>query len=328
MADDAPRCSYCGYNLTGLGEGTRCPECGMVSVPEALRREVWGICDSPWRLWGLMARPFTVHPPAWWWSLDRPGDLRRSFVLLAVNLVLTLLIILSGLTICDSVVVRRSAVQEFYDQADPQADLLASRQLEEQFHSLCRSTGERVVSAYGVSRAERNQWPVSTAARFRGTCRLAWAWGGQALWWAAGVFGWLVLVWAYMTYIGLCTQIRRGLPSFARPPRSIIAAANLQSCKLVLLAVLVVCGGAVELAARWVCDGQPTRGCSLVLDAVLAVLVTAASTMWIGALASDFTHQLVRSRVHIVRLLVMYAVLFPAVTICGLVIFVQMRMLS
>ncbi len=32
---------------------------------------------------------------------------------------------------------------------------------------------------------------------------------------------------------------------------------------------------------------------------------------WVGPLRSDYTHQLVRSRLHAVRIIAMYAVLFP-----------------
>ncbi len=33
-------CLACGYDLSGHGEEPRCPECGLLNIPEGYRRQV------------------------------------------------------------------------------------------------------------------------------------------------------------------------------------------------------------------------------------------------------------------------------------------------
>ncbi len=316
MTDNAPRCLYCRYNLTGLPEGSRCPECGMVSVPEALRREVWDLVGSRRRLWALMARPIAKHPPGWWWALDRPGDVRRSFGVLLRNLGLSLAIVLAALVATDSVVVEEIWVRQLYDQADPQAKTLFWTETVTAYRSFSEATETRRTSSdpkyWGSAEYRRIRSP---ARRTSSSYRVLWNWSPEVLWVGVGAFAWLVLVWAYVAQVGLWTQIRKGLPEFAKAPRTIVAAANLQSCKLVFLAVLVVLGCAVEVATRYACAGRGSRGYVLALGGISGGLALAAGTMWVGALRSDFTRQLVRSWLHATRIVLMYALALPTLTV-------------
>ena len=321
MTDNAPHCLYCAYNLTGLAEGTRCPECGMVSVPEALRKEVWGIVDSKRRRWALMAHPLAKHPPGWWWSLDRPGDVRWSISLLVRNLVLCLMIILSAFVAADSVVVEWRRLVEHYDQADPRAQTCCWYEDITLYGLLARvvalehSASHRYTQSFNsMMRSAR-----SPAMRRIVTCRVRWCWSFEILEGTAAVWVWLLLVWAYVAQVGLWTQIRQGMPDFARPPRTIIAAANVQSCKLIFMAILVTVACGVEVVSRWACDGQWSRGYALVVYGGVGGLALAAAAMWVGALRSDFTRQLIRSRIHAARIIVMYALAFPAVTTLAIV---------
>jgi len=320
MTDKAPLCLYCGYNLTGLEHGTRCPECGKVSVPAALREQVWAVVDSGRRLWALMNRPLAAHPPGWWWALDRPGDVRRSIHTLVLNLALSLLIVLAALFTAGLLAVEVTVINELYDQADPQAETIAwDRQVTP--YGLFNDAGTTIQSDGGmVDWMRRAHKARSPAERVRSTERLAWYWSPRGLGVGASVFAWMVLVWAYVAQVGLWTQIRRGLPSFARPQSTIIAASNLQSCKLVFLAVLVVLGSVVEVASRRVCGGRNSSDYAVALWGIGAALAIAATTMWIGALRSDFTHQLVRSRLHAFRIVLLYALVFPALTILAVLL--------
>ncbi|MFH0980183.1 MAG: hypothetical protein V2A79_01420 [Planctomycetota bacterium] len=344
MTDNAPRCLYCGYNLTGLAEGARCPECGMVSVPEAFRREIWDTVDSRRRLWTLMARPIAKHPPGWWWSLDRPGDVRRSIVALIRNLFISFLVVLCALSAADSVVVQKTRVFEHYDQADPQRetlwwdrDVISYRMFNRYHRGEVTSGGSRP----SWSGEQRVRMP---ALRSTISYRLLWEWSTIAPVYGAALFAWLFLVWASVAQVGLCTQIRKGLPSFAKPPRTIIAAANFQSCKLVFLAVLVALGCVTEVVARGVWHAQLSggfdsglgrllplsplglRGYDLALEGLVVGLLVAAGTIWVGALRSDFTRQLIRSRMHATRLILMYAMALPALTVFAVWVWVAVHM--
>ena len=317
MTDNAPRCLYCRYNLTGLPEGSRCPECGMVSVPEALRREVWDLVDSPRRLWALMARPIAKHPPGWWWALDRPGDVRRSFGMLVRNLALSVVIVLAALVTAGSVVLEETEFSQLYDQADPKAKTLYWNEIIIAYRLFNKATETgftRSESGYIGSAKYRRILP-SRAWRTNSSYRLLWDWSAGALWVGAAAFAWLVVVWAYVAQVGLWTQIRKGLPEFAKPPRTIIAATNLQSCKLVFLALGVTLACGVEAAVRYVCHAQWVRSYELTLWGVGVGLFVAGGTMWVGALRSDFTRQLVRSWLHATRIVLMYALALPTLTV-------------
>ena len=56
---------------------------------------------------------------------------------------------------------------------------------------------------------------------------------------------WALLVWGIPTLVGLGTQIRKGMPPFARPPRTIVAAANCEAHRVTYLAVVLTLAGGV-----------------------------------------------------------------------------------
>jgi hypothetical protein len=59
----------------------------------------------------------------------------------------------------------------------------------------------------------------------------------------------------------------------------------------------------------------------VVFVAVVSVILVGVLG-WVSALRSDFTHQLIRSRVHLVRILLMYALAIPIALLLAVVIFV------
>ena len=218
-------------------------------------------------------------------------------------------------------------MEQVYDQADPLAPtrwlartVVAFRLLGEVDGALGASDGPL---PWGDVRVHLR----SPAQRIDVSYRVLWNWSPRALWLGAAVFGWLFLVWAYVAQVGIWTQIRQGLPDFAHPPRTIVAAANLQSCKIVLLAAGILLGCGVEVASRWSCNGQASPGYRLAVCAVGGALVLAAGTAWAGALRSDFTRQLIRSPIHAGRIILMYAVVLPALTVFAVALALRMGML-
>jgi len=58
-------CLACGYDLFGLGDEPRCPECGLLNIPQGYRRQVWELVDSgKWFFSGPFAF-FRKRPPGW-----------------------------------------------------------------------------------------------------------------------------------------------------------------------------------------------------------------------------------------------------------------------
>ena len=314
-----PHCLYCGYNLTGHADGARCSECGMVSVPAALREEVWGLADSRRRLWVLMARPFVKFPPGWWWALDRPGDVRRSTRTLAVNLALCAAIVFGVFIAADVVVVEQTESFAYYDQAAPDSGMRWVKDRVTQFGWLCqRNPVPMPAGQPAVIRTDDLPFR-SPVLRVVETFRITWVRSADGVWYGVIAFAWLVVVWGFVAQVGLWTQIRRGLPEFARLPHTIVAAANLQSCKLAFLAGFVAAAVAAELPLRYAClTGHHSHAYDLALCGLFAIVALAAAVSWVGALRSDYTHQLIRSRLHAARIILMYAVVLPTVTVLAL----------
>ncbi len=90
----------------------------MRNIPEALRREVWDLVDTRRRLWREMFSLWRKHPPGWWWSLDRPGDLRRALVRLVLNVTVSLLIIAAGVSVFGGIVVVEENAMYFANAND------------------------------------------------------------------------------------------------------------------------------------------------------------------------------------------------------------------
>ncbi|MCB9851004.1 MAG: hypothetical protein H6817_09920, partial [Phycisphaerales bacterium] len=114
LADESQgKCLYCAYDLTGIPDDANCPECGRQNIPTAFRREVQDIFDSPLRLYREAFRIIGKHPPGWYWSLDRPGDVARSFRLAILNIVLCF-VILGGAWIAANAYVVRVTEDTYY----------------------------------------------------------------------------------------------------------------------------------------------------------------------------------------------------------------------
>ena len=125
--------------------------------------------------------------------------------------------------------------------------------------------------------------------------------------------GWGVLalgVWAGPALIGIWTQIRRGLPEYAHAPRTIVAAANLEAHRLTFLAIAIGLVFSSDTLMR-VAMNEATYGIFVSWIGIAPLLFGMAG--WIGPLRSDHTLQLIRSRWHLVRIIAMYAVLFPII---------------
>jgi hypothetical protein len=82
-----------------------CPECGRISTVDAVRGETHALFDQPVRLYREALRFWSKHPPGWFWSLDRDGDVRRSRILLAINVMLVFAIVTGGWLVACSCVV-------------------------------------------------------------------------------------------------------------------------------------------------------------------------------------------------------------------------------
>ena len=122
VGDEASRvCVACGYSLYGLGEEPRCPECGLVNIPEAYRKQVWELIDSRRWFFSTMFNPFAKRLPGWWWALDRPGDVRRSFKFAAVHILASVLLIFAFAAIADSFVIKTTTVYSVPDPNNPAA---------------------------------------------------------------------------------------------------------------------------------------------------------------------------------------------------------------
>ena len=64
------------------------------------------------------------------------------------------------------------------------------------------------------------------------------------------LYVWAIFVWACPSLIGIWTQIRKGLPEFAKAPRTIIAASNYEAHRLTYLAIVMLAGMACDAGVR------------------------------------------------------------------------------
>ena len=141
---------------------------------------------------------------------------------------------------------------------------------------------------------------------------------------------WILLLWAGPAFVGLCTQIRKGLPKFARAPRTIIAAANYESHRLVYISLFIALCMGVELAVRRTVSfsaGSWWIRYAVVLVCLGVAIGVFGAAGWIGPLRSDYTKQLVRSRVHMIRIIIMYAIILPWVFALGIASLLDLRSL-
>lgn len=113
------KCIACGYNLRGLGDEPRCPECGLLNVPDALRKQVQQLIDlKPWFFSPFLA-PFEKQLPGWWWSLDREDDVRRSFKFAGIHVLVALFLVVPAGIIADSILVESTTQHVLTELTNP-----------------------------------------------------------------------------------------------------------------------------------------------------------------------------------------------------------------
>ena len=303
------RCVACGYDLFGLGEEPRCPECGLLNIPEGYRQQVWDWVGSGTWFFSGMFNPFRRRPPGWWWALDRDGDLRRSAKFLARYIALTMLLIIGIGTLFGSVLVEVTIDYTFQDVTNPDSPEPGQGQY-------------RVVVGLGGSWVRgHNTMPVTRAmgiATETTSTRVLFGCSRDIIWSTLTFAIWAIFCWAGPAMVGVWTQIRKGLPRFACAPRTIIAASNYEAHRAVYVGVAVVLGLALDAGLRVACYASQRALYSSAAQVLFLAVWMFAVTGWVGPLRSDYTRQLIRSRVHALRILLMYAIVLPPLTV-GLV---------
>ena len=300
------KCVACGYNLRGLGDEPRCPECGLLNVPEGLRKQVQQLVDStPWFFSSFLA-PFEKRLPGWWWSLDRQDDVRRSFKFAGIHVLVALVLVIPVGIIADSILVE-STTQHF--RTDPQDPTV-----KESIGKFVILTG-MADSWHGFE--DTVNWNSYASSATTTSTQVLFQPSIAALRMGLSYALWVVLVWAVPALIGICTQIRRGLPEFAKAPRTITAAANYEAHRLTYLAIIVAMAMAVDTALRVALAPSltwpPTAQYGTCVMALICIILLIAMIGWVGPLRSDYTRQLVRSWFHGLRIILMYAFFFPLV---------------
>lgn len=319
----APRCLYCHYNLTGLPEPARCPECGMVNVPQAYRLEVQKIVDDPPTRRRLFRTWIRRYPPGWWWSLDRPGDLVRSFRAACKGLGVALLLICVLFVAFGSVVVVEQTKSFYYAAGDWTRTPLHRPQVHSMHLTIAllpiqveieHEVNWMLLQQELTTSAPATGFSYATVVDYRPSVRFSWG----PVKTACVIWLWFFLSGLVPAQVGLWTQIRRGLPDFAKPRRTIVAAANWQVHAMLKLVAVLIPFLLLEMGLRlWGTDLY--RDIPGVVLFVGAVLLASPAITWVGALRSDFTRQLVRSRLHALRIVMMYVWLVPFLTVLTIV---------
>ncbi|UCE60395.1 MAG: hypothetical protein JSU63_01335 [Phycisphaerales bacterium] len=317
-------CLACGYNLRGLGDEPRCPECGLLNIPEGLRKQVWDLVDSGKWFFSGMFRPFEKRLPGWWWALDREGDIRRSYKFAAKNVLAAALIVLAASWTAGACVMRITAYYASFDTDNLDGPPVAE----------ATDVSYLGVGLMGIGQTAESEPDWSSlygrgqSVKQRYATRLMFKPSRDGMILGGGLLLWMVILWCGPAYVGISTQIRKGLPEFARAPRTLTAAANYESHRLVYLSIFIaVCLGIEVSLRRTINLSSPqsfvTYGASLIL--LLAAMVAFGAAGWVGPLRSDYTKQLVRSRLHAARIILMYAVLLPSLLTFGIISLVQIK---
>lgn len=325
--DEAIRCCVaCRYDLFGLGDEPRCPECGLVNVPDAFRKAVWKLVDSGRWFFSNIFRPFQKRPPGWWWSLDRENDLSRSFKFAGAHALATVVLIL-----CVGLVGDAFRVEQTWSYAYP-VPMTGSQPTINLFTTV-NVIGLGGKTLRSVERVEEVAASTLSSAAYGWRIRSARIVieppSVSAVWTCGWVVGWTLLSWFTLATVGLWTQIRTGLPRFANAPRTIIAASNYESHRMGYVALLFLLWAILESSLRltvfrfnalW--DLYPAHFLPL-----WGSIGTFAAIGWVGPLRSDYTRQLIRSRAHAVRVILMYAVGFP-IALTGAIAFLVVAVVS
>jgi len=303
------RCLVCGYDLRGLGDGPRCPECGLLNIPEGFRAQVWEVVDSGTWFFSGMFHPLRKRPPGWWWALDREDDVKRSLRFLLKNVCIATLATLTSAVLAGGLMLERTHHYTCFDINDPCGQPVYETDWIESFGNL----GGRNP---GWGSGEQPDWS-QLYARDRTfseslSSRVVFAPSWYSLFLGALLSIWICLVWACPGLVGLWTQLRKGLPKFALARRTVVSAVNYESHRMIYVSLFVIGGLSANLVIRlqgmtYSAPVGYAGACTLIVVAVVAL----AAAGWIAPLRSDFTKQLIRSRLHMLRILLMYAALLP-----------------
>ncbi len=318
------KCVACGYNLFGLGDEPRCPECGLLNVPEVYRKQVHELVDSGKWFYSGFFSPFKKRLPGWWWSLDREGDVRKSFRYAAINLLLSAMIILLFGGVVGLIHVETRTYVLYRMKDDPLGTIRKDRYFYNtttiHYHGEQWGNVEPSQSP-GNESTEDDEILTGFSTSLHLVIRPSWIF-------LLDCIPWIFLIWCVgfiPVYVGLFTQVRKGLPEYARPTRTILAAGNFESFRLIYLAILVCLGQILYLAAAYVLhQGNSTSGPQRLFatSALFFLLFLLGVLGWVGPLRSDPTKQLVRSRWHAFRIIVMYVLILPLLchaTISGVI---------
>ncbi len=318
---DHRECLACGYDLHGLGDGPRCPECGLLNIPQGYRQQVWDLVDSgKWFFSGFL-HPFKKRLPGWWWALDRDGDLQKSYKFAAKNFIIASMIVLISCYFANACVVKDMSRATARDKSDPiEAAVEIGKDITLYGFALLRGEEVEKVDYSQTRRTQRLGWHHST--------QLVYAPTWHALLYACGFISWLILQWGFPTFVGLITQLRKGLPEFARPQRTVIAACMYESHRTVYSAIVIAWLLSIEVATRYFALSASTPLSMTYFASTLILIVVSFISFgafgWIGPLRSDYTKQLVQSRWHQIRIILMYAIGFPLLILFTADMFISM----
>lgn len=317
-------CLACGYDLRGLGEEARCPECGLLNVPEGYRSHLQEEFDSGRRSFSSPLAPWAPRPLGWFWSLDRDSDRRACARRACFNVTGFYLAVVLILLASSSVAIRQTNTVSW---TDPESNATKSFSCDVYHRFLLIGQGSlseyfeipNRLQQFGI----RPKWNVVSSLVFSGPAEMSPRYISVLLIIAAFLVAALLLP----GLLGIATQIRKGLPDYATPRRSVWSALLLETQILWHFAVAFLLFTAVEVALRHTAYfnfrlGSFRAELYLIVGAAFGLQLYAAA-LWIGPVRSDFTHQLIRSRRHAVRIVAMYAVVFPVILLVTTVLLIS-----
>jgi hypothetical protein len=297
-------CVYCGYDLTGSTDTLACPECGRISTVDAVRGETHALFDQPVRLYREALRFWSKHPPGWFWSLDRDGDVRRSRILLAINVMLVFAIVTGGWLVACSCVVTVTGTERHLDPAGIEPPLLT------------RETTRRY-GALGTTLLNHNYFPehdrdlTVLTYDYAEKHEVAWALpqDGKGLW-GLGIATWLVVNWFLVGQLGFLTQNLFPCHATQRPDRTVAAAVNAESCRLPAQAMVLALLLAVDAAVRVLLPAGHFREHRMIVAILIPLGIALVWSHWICPLRSDSLGMLVPTRRRAVWVFGVYLVCF------------------
>jgi hypothetical protein len=256
-----------------------------------------------------MFHPFQKRLPGWWWALDRDGDVRKSFRAATRNLLIATVLVLTSTVVAGGFILE---VTNHYTSFDSN-NVSGQPAYEEDSVVIVTRDDFRNRMQRGIPRLDWGRlYQPGRTVHMSSSSRVLFIPSWRSVVLGCQLAVWVSLVWAGPGLVGLWTQIRKGLPKFALARRTIVAAVNYESHRAIYLAILVAAGLGIEQAIRLRSGTSFLTGVYFLgyVGIILAVVGYAAAG-WIGPLRSDFTKQLVRSKFHMLRIVVMYALILP-----------------